>query len=79
MSLLLSEGENTHSSIKCVGSLNEHESFRLLLNAPLSYGNEEIFLFRGGVEVSLISHLKSTDGEKNIKKHGSFCRSFFFL
>lgn len=49
MSPPLSEGGKTHSSIKCVGSLNEQGSFKLLLNAHLSHGNKEIFLFSGGI------------------------------
>lgn len=45
---------------------------RGLSGAHLPHGNEEIFLFRGGVRS--ISDL--TLGEKNIKNQGSFCNFF---
>lgn len=78
MSPLLSEGGKTHSSIKCVGCLNEHGSFRLLLNAHLSHGNEEIFLFRGGVRSISDLTLKIYKWREKYNEPGEVLQFFFF-
>lgn len=77
MSPLLSRGGNTHSSIKCVGSFNEQCSFRLLLYARLSHGNEEIDLFRGGLRSISDLTLKIYRWREKYKEKGSLCSIFF--
>lgn len=78
MSPPLSEGGKTHSSIKCVGSLNEQGSFRLLLNSHLSHGNKEIFLFSGGIKSISKLTLKIYRWRDESKGPWEVLRCFFY-